>query len=69
METRKIIVNNMDVLLNGHSISAKGELQSLCCMMGKIMSPDVTFRRLMVGNWQASFGASEQHYFAEALSV
>ena len=28
----------MDVLLNGLSISAKGELQSLCCMMGKTMS-------------------------------
>ena len=26
------------VLLNGLSISAKGELQSLCCMMGKTMS-------------------------------
>ena len=29
---------NMDVLLNGLSISAKGKLQSLCCMMGKTMS-------------------------------
>ena len=28
----------MDVLLNGLSISAKGELQSLCCMIGKMMS-------------------------------
>ena len=28
----------MDVLLNGLSTSAKGELQSLCCMIGKIMS-------------------------------
>ena len=24
----------MDILLNGLSISAKGELQSLCCMIG-----------------------------------
>ena len=59
----------MDVLLNGHNISVKGELQSLCSMMGKTMSPDVTFRLLMVGDWQASFGASEQPHFAEALSV
>ena len=28
----------MDVLLNGLSKSAKGKLQSLCCMMGKTMS-------------------------------
>ena len=28
----------MDVLLNGLSISAKKELQLLCCMMGKTMS-------------------------------
>ena len=28
----------MDVLLNGLSISAKRELQSLCCMMEKMMS-------------------------------
>ena len=28
----------MDVLLNGLSISAKRELQSLCCMMGNMMS-------------------------------
>ena len=28
----------MDVLLNGHSISAEKELHSLCCMMGKTMS-------------------------------
>ena len=27
----------MDALLNGLSISAKGELQSQCCMMGKTM--------------------------------
>ena len=31
-------LNTMDVLLNGLSISARGELQSLCCMMGKTMS-------------------------------
>ena len=29
------LVRIMDVLLNGLSISAEGELQSLCCMMGK----------------------------------
>ena len=29
----------MDVLLNSHSISAKGESQTLCCMMGRTMSP------------------------------
>ena len=28
----------MGVLLNGLNISAEGELQSLCCMMGKTMS-------------------------------
>ena len=28
-----------DVLLNGHGILAEGELHSLCCMMGKTMSP------------------------------
>ena len=28
----------MDALLNELSILAKGELQSLCCMMGKMMS-------------------------------
>ena len=28
----------MDVLLNGLSLSAEGELQSLCCLMGKTMS-------------------------------
>ena len=32
---------SIDILLNGLSISAEGELelQSLCCMMGKTMSP------------------------------
>ena len=40
----------MDVLLNGHCISAKGESQSLCCMMGKTMSPDVTYWLLMIGD-------------------
>ena len=29
----------IDVLLNGFSIAAKEELQSLCCMMGKTVSP------------------------------
>ena len=59
----------MAVLLNGLSISAKGESQSLFCMMGKTKSPDVTSWPLLVGDWQASFGGSEQPYFAEALSV
>ena len=31
-------VKTMDVLLNALSISAKKELHSLCCMMGKTMS-------------------------------
>ena len=35
---KKIMLETMDVLLNGLSISAKGELQSLCCIMGKTMS-------------------------------
>ena len=47
----------MDALVNGHSISAKEELQSLYCMMGKPMSLDVIFSLLMVDDWQASFGA------------
>ena len=33
-----ILHADMDVLLNGFSISAERELQSLCCMMGKTMS-------------------------------
>ena len=41
----------MDVLLNGHPISAKEELQLLCCIMGKTMSADVTFWLLMIGDW------------------
>ena len=40
----------MDVLLNERSISAKGESQSLCCMMGK---NDDTAWLLMVGYCQA----------------
>ena len=40
----------MDVLLNGLSISAKGELQSLCCMMGKTMSLGYHF--LAANNWR-----------------
>ena len=32
------VIALMDVLLNRFSISAKGELQSLCWMMGKTMS-------------------------------
>ena len=59
----------MDVLLNALCISAKGELQSLCCMMGKTMSPEVIFWLLMVDNWQAFFGANEQPYFEETLPV
>ena len=42
----------MDVLLKGHRISAKGESQSLCCMMEKTKSLDVTSWLLMVGDWQ-----------------
>ena len=57
----------MDVLLNGLSLSAEGELQSLCCMTGKTMSPDVTSWLLIVGDWQASFGVSEQPYIAETF--
>ena len=34
-DTSKITVLNMDVILNGLSISAEGELQLLCCMMEK----------------------------------
>ena len=30
---------------------------------------DVTSWLLMVGDWQASFGASERPYFVEALSL
>ena len=40
----------MDVLLNGLSISAKKELQSLCCMMRKRCHIDVTFWLLMFGD-------------------
>ena len=40
----------MDILLNGHRISAKGELQSLCCMMGKTMLPRCHF--LATNGWQ-----------------
>ena len=47
---RKIFDPTMGVLLNGFSISAKGELQSLCCMMGKRLHFDVTFWLLMVGD-------------------
>ena len=59
----------MDVLLNGLSISAKEELQSLCCMMGKRCHFDVTFWLLMVDDWQASFRANEQPYFADLLDT
>ena len=34
----KNIFITMDVLLNGLGISGKGELQRLCCMMGKTIS-------------------------------
>ena len=40
----------IDVLLNGLSLSAKGELQSLCCMMGKMMSLRCHF--LAVSGWR-----------------
>ena len=41
---------SMDLLLNGLSISAKKELQSLCCMMGKTMSLRCHF--LAVNGWR-----------------
>ena len=40
----------IDVLLNGLSISDKGELQSLCCMMGKTMS--LRCHLLAANGWQ-----------------
>ena len=40
----------MDVLFNGLSISAKGELQSLCRMMEKTMS--LRCHLLAVNGWQ-----------------
>ena len=40
----------MDVLLNRLIIFAKGELQSLCCMMGKTMSP--RWHLLATNGWQ-----------------
>ena len=55
----------MDVLSNGLSISVKKESQLLCCIMGKRCHFDVTFWLLMVGDWQASFSANEQPYFAD----
>ena len=33
--SRPLSVKIVDVLLNGHSISVKGESQSLCCTTGK----------------------------------
>ena len=59
----------MDVLFNGLSISAKKEIQSRCCMMGKRYHFDVTFWLLMVGDWQASFSANEQLYFADVFDT
>ena len=41
---------SMDVLLKELSISAKGELTSLCCMMGKAMSLRCYF--LAVNGWR-----------------
>ena len=38
------LVKIMDALLNRLSISAKREIQSLCCMMGKTMSSSMTLR-------------------------
>ena len=40
----------LDALLNGLSIPAKGELQSLCCMMGKTMS--LRYQFLAANGWQ-----------------
>ena len=59
----------MDVLLNGLSISAKKEIQSRCCTIGKRCHFDVTFWMLMVGDWQASFSANEQPYFADVFDT
>ena len=42
-------IKTMDVSLNGLSISAKIELQSLCCMMGKMMSPQ--YHILAANGW------------------
>ena len=47
---KKRSIMSMDVLLNGLSISAKGELQSLCCMMGKTMLLRCHF--LAANGWQ-----------------
>ena len=65
----KVCVQTMDVLLNGLSISAKGELQLLCCIMGKRCHFDITFCLLIVGDWQASFSANEQPYFADVFDT
>ena len=40
----------MDVLLNELSVLAKGELQLLCCMMGKTMSLRCDF--LAANGWR-----------------
>ena len=50
LEKSCFFVVPMDVLLNGFSISAKKEMQSRCCMMGKRCHFDVTFWLLMVGD-------------------
>ena len=55
----------IDVLLNGLSISDKGESQFLCYIMGNRCHFHVTFWLLMVGDWQASFSANEQPYFVD----
>ena len=62
-------VASMDIFLNGLSISAKTESQLLCCIMGKQCHFDVTFWVLMVGDWQASFSANEQPYFADVFDT
>ena len=62
-------MNTMDALINGLSIRAKKELQSLCCIMGKTMSPRCHVLAAKGGYWQASFGTREQPYLAEALLV
>ena len=63
------IVVTMDVLLNTLSIFVKEKLQSLYCMMGKTMSLRCHLLTANSWRWIASFGASDQPYFEEALFV
>ena len=55
-------VYTMDALLDGLSISAKKELQSLCCMMGKRCLFDVIF-------WLSMFGDELIEYRTRLNSV